>query len=189
VTETTGGVPVTEPRCPWCSAAVPKDAERCPSCGAVLRDADASVDNSIPGVTQVDPDLRMRRQIQRPNRLVGWLAGVDTEPTSTADLVVRSNAPDGAALAGADAASVAPPDDAVRREIRRLELEALMAELEGRAADARVAAIDAGKAPIEPPADAPPDPMPSATPPPTETPPTETPPTETPSDSEGQAAG
>lgn len=145
MTESTGGASGTESRCPWCSSVVPAAAERCPSCGAALREVQASAEDAIPGVTHVDPVLGMRRQIQRPNRLVGWLADVDTEPTPTADLAIRPGPAAGAALEGAGAASVAPPSDEVKREMRRLELEALRAELEARAADARVAAIDAGK--------------------------------------------
>jgi hypothetical protein len=146
VTETTGGTQAAESRCPWCSSVVPDAAERCPSCGATLRDASASVENEIPGVTQVDPVVGARRQLRRPNRLVGWLADVDTEPESTADLVPRSALGGSQGLEGADAASIAPPSDEVRREMQRLELEALKAELEGRAAEARVAAMDAAEA-------------------------------------------
>lgn len=146
MTESTGGAPGTESRCPWCSSVVPAVAERCPACGAALREVEASAEDAIPGVTHVDPVLGMRRQVQRPNRLVGWLADVDPEPTPTADLAIRPGPAAGAAaLEGAGAASVAPPSDEVRREMRRLELEALRAELEERAADARVAAIDAGR--------------------------------------------
>jgi hypothetical protein len=142
---------------------VPEAAERCPSCGAALREAPDSGEEDIPGVTQVDPVVAMRRQLPRPNRLVGWLADVDTEPTSPIDLVARSTSTGGAGseIEGADAASVAPPSDEVRREIRRLELEALKAQLEQRAADARLAAMDAGQAP---PATPSPDALPSDVP-------------------------
>ncbi|HYL39937.1 MAG TPA: hypothetical protein VET90_01385, partial [Candidatus Binatus sp.] len=107
--------------------------------------------DEIPGVTQVDPVLGQRRPAARPNRLVGWLADVDTEPSPTIPLVARtSNAVTaGQALEGAGAASGAPPADEVRREIRRLELEALKAELAERAAEARLAALDAGDQPAE----------------------------------------
>jgi hypothetical protein len=148
VTETTGAVPGAERRCPWCSSVVPEAVERCPSCGAALREGATATAEDIPGVTQVDPVLGLQRQLRRPNRLVGWLADVDTEPTPTIDLATRAPAPGSTpALEGADATSIAPPSEAVRSEIRRLELEALKAELEDRVADARVAAIDAGESP------------------------------------------
>ena len=165
MTETTGGVPGAELRCPWCSSVVPEAAEQCPSCGAALREGATATVDDIPGVTQVDPVLGLQRQLRRPNRLVGWLADVDTEPTPTTDLAARVPASGGTnVLEGADATSIAPPSDEVRREMRRLELEALRAELEERAAEARAATIDAGEptAASEPPPAAEPPPATSA---------------------------
>jgi hypothetical protein len=172
VTEPDGEIPVAEARCPWCSSALPDGAERCPSCGAALRESQPSAEPDIPGVTQVDPGLRVRRPLSRPNRLVGWLADVDTEPASTIDLAAPSGGGAASDLGAPDAASVEPPSDDVRREIRRLELEALKAELEQRVADARVAALDAGQLtpsapPAEPPASpeaSPPEPAPTEDP-------------------------
>jgi hypothetical protein len=119
-------------------------AERCEACGAGLRDA-TSPDEApeIPGLTQVDPVVRHRRPLARPNRLVGWLADVDMEP-SVSDVPVPPTPDPGAAraLEGAGKASFAPPTEEVRREMRRLELEALQARLEARAAEARAAALD-----------------------------------------------
>ena len=110
-------------------------------------------------MTQVDPIIATRRQVPAMNRLVGWLADVDTEPAATPDQTGRSTLTGTAATAAADAASVAPPSDEVRREIRRLELEALQAELDRRAASARAAALDAGPSaePSGPATDSPPD--------------------------------
>jgi hypothetical protein len=165
VTETTGGVPGAEPRCPWCSSVVTAAADRCPSCGATLRDTSDEGQDEIPGVTQVDPVVGLRRPLRGPNRLVGWLANVDTEPTPTSDLILNAPPPGAAsALEGADAASIAPPSDEVRREMQRLELAALKAELEDRAAAARMAALDAGEVPLAQaaPEPAPPDPAASA---------------------------
>lgn len=153
MTESTAGVPGAERSCPWCSSTVPAAAHHCPSCGAALPDTSARAEEDIPGVTQVDPVLGMRRQLPRPNRLVGWLADVDPVPPPTTDLAPRAATPGGGpALEGSDATSIAPPSDAVRREMRRLELEAIKAELEERAAEARLAAMDAGQAPPVPPA-------------------------------------
>ncbi len=172
MTESPGNAPAPEPRCPWCSSVVPEHAERCPACGAALREGAAATADEIPGVTQVDPVLRLRRRLARPNRLVGWLADVDIEPPPTLDLPARVSPAGAAALDGAGAASVAPPSDAVRREMQRLELEALKAELEARAAEARLAVADAAAtAPGEVPQPSPTPPSSPAAPPAAEGPP------------------
>ena len=142
MTEAGDGAATPEGRCPWCSSAVPDDAERCPTFGAALRDASPPGAEEIPGLTQVDPVLGMRRQLPRPNRLVGWLADIDAEPAPRIDVSPAAASAGAAALAGADPSSVAPPSEEVRREMRRLELEALRAELEERAAEARQANPD-----------------------------------------------
>ncbi len=131
---TAGGAPGSDARCPWCSAPVTADVDRCPSCGAALRDASETTDGEIPGVTQVDPVVGLRRRVARPNRLVGWLADVDTEPDSTFQAMPSPTPGRDAseALSASGSGSVAPPSDDVRREMRRLELDALKAELEAR---------------------------------------------------------
>ncbi|HEX5451420.1 MAG TPA: zinc ribbon domain-containing protein [Candidatus Limnocylindrales bacterium] len=112
--------------CPWCSTPVAPDAETCPSCGAAMRER--SEGPAIPGLTQVDASLALRREAPKPNRLVGWLAGdVDTGPAPSPTVASASLE---SALGPAGAASVAPPSEAVRREMARLELEAIKAELE-----------------------------------------------------------
>ena len=120
-TALSGGGPTSEPDlvCPWCSAALPSaGAERCPSCGAALKEPDAA---AVPGVTQIDVDaiLKGRAPVQKPRGLIGWLAG-DYE----------AEAP-GAPPPG----TLEPPDDAVRREMLRLELAALEAEVLARQAE------------------------------------------------------
>ena len=143
-----GGDPGSETRCPWCSTAVSRDARTCPACGAALHGADEAA-AEIPGVTQVDPIVAVRRALPKPNRLVGWLAG-DLDPLPPANPFPDPGGPRGGA-AGAEAAgtpAVAPPSAAVRREMARLELEAIKAELEAQAAAARdVLAGDEGQAP------------------------------------------
>jgi hypothetical protein len=143
---------VTEParrgHCPWCSRPVAKRAARCPSCGAALRDLSAAETSAIPGVTQVDPALGARRRIARPSRLIGWLANVDAEPLPApvpppTDAVAAQRVLD---LGAFGQASVAPPSEAVRREMARLELEALRADLEARAPAAATPAGDVGDA-------------------------------------------
>jgi hypothetical protein len=104
-----------EPICPWCSAALPDpEATRCPSCGAALREA-APAD--VPGVTQVDVEAVLKRRpvAQRSRGLIGWLSGE-----------YQSEAP----------GTLAPPADEVRREMLRLELAALEAEVHAQQAEA-----------------------------------------------------
>lgn len=104
--------------CPWCSATVPVAATTCPSCGAALRDA-ASGD--IAGVTQIDPSAVLRTKRIKSRGLAAWLVGErEEEEPSTG--------------------KVEPPSDAVLREMRRLELEAIAAEL-----DAKTAAAEANR--------------------------------------------
>lgn len=103
------------PRCSWCSASlVDPAADSCPSCGAQLT-APEPVD--VPGVTAVDPVLLALANRPKPERrsLASWLGGdtVDEYPLPTE----------------AELAALAPPDLAVRREMRRLELAAMGIEV------------------------------------------------------------
>ena len=140
---TTGGGPdpeAQEPRCPWCSTALPAGSETCPNCGAAVTPAaHAADDAAIPGVTSVDPITAARKPINRPNRIVSWLAG-DLDPLPDPDpLLALGMAPSAAstpALGGAGPDSYAPPSAEVRREMARLELEAIKAELEASAPEA-----------------------------------------------------
>lgn len=105
----------SENRCPWCSAALPDPAaERCPECGAQLI-TESGTEPNLPGVTALDPEaiLRARSEAGRSRGgLLGFLTGRDLpEPTGTES-----------------AESLAPPDDAVRREMLRLQLEAEQAD-------------------------------------------------------------
>jgi hypothetical protein len=101
--------------CPWCSAVLPDPAaEKCPSCGAQLVRA-SGTDANLPGVTALDPEaiLRARSEAGRSRGgLLGFLTGRD---------LPESDGP-------ASAASLAPPDDKVRREMLRLQLEAEQAD-------------------------------------------------------------
>jgi hypothetical protein len=96
--------------CPWCSATVPVEASTCPSCGAALRDA---VSGDIAGVTQIDPGAVLRTKRIKPRGLAAWLVG-EREAEE------------------AGIGKVEPPSDAVRREMLRLELAAIDAELEAK---------------------------------------------------------
>jgi hypothetical protein len=104
--------------CPWCSASVPVAATTCPSCGAALRDAAAG---DIAGVTQLDPSAMLRTKRIKPRGLAAWLVGErEVEEPSVG--------------------KVEPPSDAVRKEMRRLEIAAIAAEL-----DAKTAAAEANR--------------------------------------------
>jgi hypothetical protein len=98
--------------CPWCSEAVPATATECPSCGASLRNA---ADGEVLGVTQVDPAAVSRAARMKPGRIASWLGAEST-----------SEKPELAA------AKAEPPSEAARREMLRLELAAIDAELEAK---------------------------------------------------------
>ena len=94
--------------CPWCSATVPATAATCPSCGASLREA---ADGEVAGVTQIDPAALAKARRIKPRRITSWLTGdgsVDQE----------------------SGGKVEPPSEEVRREMLRLELAAIDAEIE-----------------------------------------------------------
>jgi hypothetical protein len=110
------------PRCPWCSAELGPDATTCPSCGATLTSTEG--EPQIPGVTTVAPAAAVAAKAPKPNRLMRWISG---EPS---DEVTAPVPPPG---------SLEPPTDDVRREIRRLELEA---ELTNLSAEASAIATD-----------------------------------------------
>ena len=104
----------SEIRCPWCSAVLPDAAaEKCPSCGAQLSTTSGAEPN-LPGVTALDQEaiLRARSDAGRPRGgLLDFLTNRDIpEPTA------------------AEAESLAPPEDAVRREMLRLQIEAEQAD-------------------------------------------------------------
>ena len=100
--------------CPWCSSLIPAEAATCPSCGAQLRDA---AEGDILGVTQIDPSATSRARRVRPRRLTSWLTG-----ESAVD-------EDGGG-------KVEPLSPDVKREMLKMELAAIDAELEARTAQA-----------------------------------------------------
>ncbi len=74
----------------------------------------------MPGVTAIDTAaiVRAKEPIAKPrNRLLSWISGDYGDDTTS----------------GVDAAALAPPDDEVRREMFRLELEAEVANLQAEA--------------------------------------------------------
>jgi hypothetical protein len=130
--DATSGAAAPAPRCNWCSAVLPSDHETsCPSCGAALV---ADGETSVPGVTAIDAEAILRNarnaKAKPRSRLLGWISG-------DYDAGVEASAPRG---------SLAPPDEAVRREMLRLELEAQVANAEAEVgAMAADAAVEQGR--------------------------------------------
>ena len=100
--------------CPWCSATVPVEAATCPSCGASLRDA---AEGEVLGVTQIDPAAVSRATRIKPRRITAWLTGDSAVDEETGG-------------------KVEPPTEEVRREMLRLRLAAIDAELDAKASQA-----------------------------------------------------
>jgi hypothetical protein len=91
--------------CPWCSTPIPAGAAACPKCGAL---AEGSVAQEIPGLTVVDP---------RETR------GPDAGPVPDG-IDAKARLLFGDAGVAADPEAFQPPSEAVRREMRKIELEA-----------------------------------------------------------------
>jgi hypothetical protein len=144
-------------RCPWCSALLPEAAgATCPACGAALHGDPPA---EIPGLTQVDPEVLRRAAPKSRPRSPGWLSrkilGVDPlddEAPAGPMAPVRRSDPASPAVAqdvsadalGGDATEpLEPPSDAVRREMRRIELEARAAAGAREAASRDAAAASA----------------------------------------------
>jgi hypothetical protein len=143
------------PRCQWCSAELPApDLPTCPTCGATLPGT-AGSEPDIKGVTMLDPEaiLRARAEVSRPrSRLLSFITG-DAPP--------ETGGP-------ASPEALAAPEEAVRREILRLQIEAERADLEAEAvamktdtvfeqgidlaalADAEVGSVDGSPASVDP---------------------------------------
>ncbi len=105
----------SESRCPWCSAVLPDPAaDKCPSCSAQLIH-ESGAEPNLPGVTALDAEaiLRARSEAGRSRGgLLGFLTGRDLPETTGTE----------------SAESLAPPRDAVRREMLRLQFEAEQAD-------------------------------------------------------------
>ena len=88
--------------CPWCSTPIPPDAGACPRCGAAV---EGSVTTDIPGLTTVDPKAPRTGLPDAVPNPIEWLrAGHDVDAASEE--------------------AFRPPSDAVRLEMRKIELEA-----------------------------------------------------------------
>jgi hypothetical protein len=100
--------------CPWCSATVTAETAVCPSCLAILR---SDEEHDVPGVTAVDAAALLAKRPPQRSRFLAWLGGDEAEPVPTTS----------------DVQAIARPDDDVKREILRLELEARISNLQAEA--------------------------------------------------------
>jgi hypothetical protein len=103
------------PRCPWCSAELPAtDVKTCPSCKANLT---AETDAQVPGLTALDLERLAFRRATAPkkSRLMSWISG-DSDYENAGDPVAQPG-------------SLEPPPFEVRREMLRIEMAALIADL------------------------------------------------------------
>ncbi|MFI5259999.1 MAG: zinc ribbon domain-containing protein [Candidatus Limnocylindrales bacterium] len=91
--------------CPWCSTPIPASATACPKCGALVEGAIAK---DIPGLTVVDPKAKLGGgQGLVPDSVdpkTWFTAGHDEAPVNPE--------------------AILPPSEAVRLEMRKIELEA-----------------------------------------------------------------
>jgi hypothetical protein len=109
--------------CPWCSTIVTPGTATCPNCGAVLEGDEETV---LPGVTAVDDKiLRGETKPQQRSRLLSWINGDYDEPEG----------------GPVDPSAIAPPDPAVQREMRRLAIEAEVANLQAEVEARRIEAV------------------------------------------------
>jgi hypothetical protein len=93
--------------CPWCSTPIPSTADACPKCGAIVEGAIAK---DIPSLTMVDP--------------LAVLGGVPDEgivPDVVDPTVLLRT---GVYEAPVNPEALLPPSEAVRLEMRKMELEA-----------------------------------------------------------------
>jgi hypothetical protein len=91
--------------CPWCSTSIPAGAATCPKCGAVVEGAVAP---EIPGVTVVDTKAKLGYDEGRVPDYMGpkaWLQAADDDTVTNIEAIL-------------------PPSEAVRLEMRKIQLEA-----------------------------------------------------------------
>ncbi len=103
------------PRCPWCSAELPAgDVKTCPSCKANLA---GETEAQLPGLTALDLERLAFRKATSPkkSRLMSWISGDSDYEDATAP--------------PAQPGSLEPPPFEVRREMLRIEMAALIADL------------------------------------------------------------
>lgn len=114
--------------CSWCSTEIPDGATACPSCGANLV---PDGDPNVPGVTAVDAAsiIRSRSAPPQRGRFLSWISG-----ESATELPSK-----------AEQEAIAPPADDVRQEMRRIALQAELANLRAEADALRAEAVAEGR--------------------------------------------
>ena len=93
--------------CPWCSTPIPTKAAACPKCGALVEGA---VVQDLPGITVVDPKANL-----------GPGEGLVPDIIDPKAYVALVKGPRDDAI---NVEAVLPPSEAVRLEMRKMELEA-----------------------------------------------------------------
>ena len=99
------GMEETNRICPWCSTPIPSTASACPKCGALVEGA---VAQDIPGLTVVDPKATLGTG--------EGLVPDFVDPKALLQVGKRGDA--------VDSDAIQPPSEAVRLEMRKMELEA-----------------------------------------------------------------
>jgi hypothetical protein len=92
--------------CPWCSTPIPSSADACPKCGALVEGAIAK---DIPGLTVVDPTASL---------------GMPDEGLIPDIVDPRALLKTGVYEPAVSPEAILPPSEAVRLEMRKMELEA-----------------------------------------------------------------
>ena len=92
--------------CPWCSTPIPSSADACPKCGALVEGAIAK---DIPGIIVVDPKTTL---------------GVPDEGILPDIVDPKTLLKVGVYEAPVNPEAILPPSEAVRLEMRKMELEA-----------------------------------------------------------------
>ena len=105
------GTSMDEPNrsCPWCSTPIPANVNACPKCGAIV---EGSIAVDIPGLTVVDPNVGADGADVWSGAAFVATPGPGTEPGVVAETAVEERE------------AVAPPSEVVRKEMRKIELEA-----------------------------------------------------------------
>jgi hypothetical protein len=92
--------------CPWCSTPIPSSADACPKCNALVEGAIAK---DIPGLTVVDPKATL---------------GIPDEGVIPDIIDPKALLKVGVYEAPVNHEAILPPSEAVRLEMRKMELEA-----------------------------------------------------------------
>jgi hypothetical protein len=124
--------------CPWCSAKLAVDTSHCPACGAALAQRESIGDLVIPGVTAVEPALKV--YAAQPLHLPGPFPSQSMTGRAIVAATLLAAEYVGAGLHDDDArpgdlVSVGRPGDAALEAVERLEREEETASSEPRPLD------------------------------------------------------